>query len=206
MHADVARESLERLGERQQLANLLLLLLTLGEQRLHRTGVAQRDQLAGLERDQLRDAVAEQVRQVQHPADVAHRRLRGHRAERGDLRHRPGAVLLLDVLDDAVAAVLAEVDVEVRHRYALWIEKALEQQAVAQRVEIGDAERVRDERAGAGAAAGTDGHAVALGPVDEVGDDQEVAGEAHLDDGVDLEFEARRVLRRDSRRARCGSG
>ena len=50
-----------------------------------------------------------------------------------------GAVLLLDVVDDAVAAVLAEVDVEVGHRHALGIEEALEQQLVAQRVEVGDA-------------------------------------------------------------------
>jgi hypothetical protein len=34
-----------------------------------------------------------------------------------------------------------------------------------------------------------------LGPVDEVGDDQEVAGKAHLDDGRDLEIEALGVLR-----------
>ena len=166
----------------------------------------QRDQLARLERDQLGDAVAEQVRQVEHAADVAHRRLRGHRAEGRDLRHRLRAVLLLDVVDDAVAAVLAEVDVEVRHRHALGIEEALEQQPVAQRIEIGDAERVGDERAGAGAAAGTDRHAVALRPVDEVGDDQEVAGEAHLDDRSDLEVETRGVLGATSRRARPDRG
>ena len=54
---------------------------------------------------------------------------------------------------------------------------------VAQRIEVGDAERVGDQRAGAGAAARAHRHAVVLGPVDEVGDDQEVAGEAHLHDG-----------------------
>ncbi len=85
--------------------------------------------------------------------------------------------------------VLAEVDVEVGHRHALGIEEALEQQRVAQRIEAGDAERVRDERAGAGAAARSYRHAVRLRPVDEVRDDQEVAGEAHLDDGLRLELE-----------------
>ena len=62
------------------------------------------------------------------------------------------------------------------------------------RIEIGDAERVGDERARAGAAAGADRDAVVLGPVDEVGDDQEVAGEAHLDDGPGLELQSRDVL------------
>ena len=158
-------------------------------QRLDLAGLAQRDLLAGLERDQLGDAVAEEVRQVEHAADVAHRGLRGHRAERRDLRHRLGAVLLLHVADHAVAAILAEVDVEVRHRHALGIQEALEQEAVAQRIEIGDAEGVRDERAGPGAAPRSDGHAVALRPVDEVGDDQEVPGEPHLHDRRRLEVE-----------------
>jgi hypothetical protein len=61
-----------------------------------------------------------------------------------------------DVVDHAVASVHAEVDVEVRHRHAFGIEEAFEQQAVAQRIEIGDAERVGDQRTGAGAAARAD--------------------------------------------------
>ena len=43
---------------------------------------------------------------------------------------------------------------------------------------------VGDQRTGARAAPGPDRHAVRLRPVDEVGDDQEVAGEAHLHDGL----------------------
>ena len=99
-----------------------------------------------------------------------------------------------DVVDDAVAAVLAEVDVEVRHRHALGIEQSLEDEAVAQRIEVGDAEGVGDERARAGAASRAHRHAVVLRPVDEIGDDQEVAGEAHLHDGRGLEVEPRDVV------------
>jgi hypothetical protein len=44
-----------------------------------------------------------------------------------------------------------------------------------------------------------------LGPVDEVGNDQEVAGEAHLDDGVGLELQAGVVGGR-SRSAHLGVG
>ena len=99
------------------------------------------------------------------------------------------AVLLLDVVDHLVAPLLAEIDVEVRHRHALGIEEALEQQAEAQRIEIGDGQRPGDDRAGARAAARADRNALRLRPLDEVGDDQEVAGEAHLDDDVELEVE-----------------
>ena len=65
----------------------------------------------------------------------------------------------------------------------------LEQQVVLQRVEAGDVERVRHQRAGPRPAPRADRAAVVLCPVDEVGDDQEVAGEAHLQDRVDLEVE-----------------
>jgi hypothetical protein len=105
-----------------------------------------------------------------------------------------GAVLVAHVLDDLVAVVLAEVDVEVGHRHALRVQEALEQQRVGKRIEVGDAQREGHQRARARAAARADRHAVGLGPVDEVGHDQEVAREAHLDDGVALVGEPRLVL------------
>ena len=100
------------------------------------------------------------------------------------------AVLVGDVLDDLAAATLVEVDVEVGHRDAVGVEEPLEQQAVDQRVEVGDPQGVGDDRARAGAAARADPDAVVLGPVDEVGDDEEVAAEPHLGDHAELELGA----------------
>jgi hypothetical protein len=48
------------------------------------------------------------------------------------------AIAALDVVDHLFTPVLAEVDVEVRHRDAVGIEEALEQQAEAQRIDVGD--------------------------------------------------------------------
>ena len=45
-----------------------------------------------------------------------------------------------------------EVDVDVRHRDALGVEEALEEQVVRQRVDVGDVQRVGDDRAGRRAA------------------------------------------------------
>ena len=66
---------------------------------------------------------------------------------------------------------------------------------------------VRDERAGARAAARPDRDAVLLGVADEVPDDEEVARELHLLDDAELERAAARGSRRrrPSRRARCAS-
>ena len=102
---------------------------------------------------------------------------------------RSRAVALAHIGDHLVAPVLAEIDVEVGHRHALGVEEALEQQAEADRIEIGDGERLGDERARAGAAAGPDGDAFGLGPFDEVGDDQEIALIVHAGDDIELECE-----------------
>jgi hypothetical protein len=68
---------------------------------------------------------------------------RAERAEGDDLGHLLAAVFLRDVLDDLAAAVRAEVDVDVGHADALGVEEALEQQAVLERVDVGDARRSR---------------------------------------------------------------
>src|SRR5262249_38331795 len=44
------------------------------------------------------------------------------------------------------------------------------------------------------AASRSNRYAVLLGPVDEIGDDQEVAGITHLNDGLRFEFETRDIL------------
>jgi hypothetical protein len=87
VHADVAHQAFELAAELEQLLDLVLVLLALGEQRLHLARVLERDQLARLHRDQLRHLVAEVVAEVEHAPAVAHHRARRHGAEGGDLRH-----------------------------------------------------------------------------------------------------------------------
>ena len=195
MHADVAHQALELFAQLEELAHLVFLALTFGEQRLHLARHLEGDRLARLHRYELRQLVAEAVAEVKHPAAVAQHGARRHRAEGRDLRNTLRAVFAPDVIDHAVAPVLAKVDVEVRHRDALGIEKALEQQVVAQRIEIRDAERVSDQRSRAGPPAGAYRHAVRFCPVDEVRDDEKVPGEAHLHDCADLESEPLAVAR-----------
>ena len=122
----------------------------------------QRDRLGRVLRHQLGELVDLAERHLQHAPDIAHHAARQERAEGDDLRDAVGAVALADVGDHLVAPVLAEIDVEVGHRDAFGIEEALEQQAEADRIEIGDGQRVGDQRAGARAAARPDRDALRL--------------------------------------------
>ena len=197
----VAQQALDGAGDLEQPGDLRLAAGLLAQPRLVGERLLDRDGLHAFDRDQLGEPVDLAVGHLQHAADVADRGLGQERAEGDDLRDAVAAVALLDVGDHLLAAVHAEVDVEVRHRDAVGVQEPLEEQAVAQRVEVGDGERVGDERARAGAAAGADGDVARLGPLDEVGDDEEVAGEAHALDDAELELEPFAV-RLDRRRVR----
>ena len=186
----VAVEAFELLRDVDQARDRRILVAQMLERGIAVDRLLQGDGIGRVVRHHLAEPVDLAVGHLQHAADVAQDGARLQRAEGDDLGDAVAAVFLLDVADHLVAAVFAEVDVEVRHRHALGIEEALEQQAAAQRIEIGDGERPGDDRAGAGAAAGTDRNALRLRPLDEVGDDQEVAGEAHLLDDAELELEA----------------
>ena len=188
VHADVAREALELHAEVHHGLHVLFLLAGRLELRHLVERLAQREAL-GAAGNHLGDAVAHGPRVAHHARDVAHHGPRGHRAVGDDLADALAAVAVLHVVDHAVAAVHAEVDVEVRQRHALGIQEALEQQFVGQRIEVGDAGGVGHQRAGARAATRPHRNAVALAPGDEVSNHQEIAGEAHLFDHAELVVE-----------------
>src|SRR6185312_931335 len=145
-------------------------------------------------RHQLAELVDLRVRHLQNAADIAQHAARLQCAEGDDLRHLVAAVALLHVTDHLVATVLAEVDIEVRHRHAFGIKKALKEQPKANRIEIGNGQRIGYERPGAGSAAGTNGYALFLCPLDEVGNNQEVTGILHAGDHAELEIESFAIL------------
>src|ERR1700704_4137517 len=76
--------------------------------------------------------------------------------EGDDVADHPGplpAVLVVDVLDDLLAMLGREVDVDVGRRRHLLVEEALEEEVVLDRIDPGDAEHVGDDRVGRAAAA-----------------------------------------------------
>ena len=146
-------------------------------------------------RNQLGDRIDIVVAHAKHAPHVADDCLGGHGAEGNDLRHRTFAVFLLHIIDNPVTPFLAEIDIEVGHRYAVGIEEALKNQIVLQRIKISDAERIGDQRTGTRSAARAYWHAILPSPADKVGNDQEVTRKTHVDDSLDLVFETHHVAR-----------
>ena len=139
----LADEPFERPGQVDDLARRLVGVVLLPERLAGLEAALER--LAGPFRDELRDAVDDAVRHLEHAAGVADGRAGGHRPEGDDLRHAVAPVLLGDVVDDSLAAVHGEVDVHVRQVLAGRVEEALEEQVVLDRVDLGDVEAVRGE-------------------------------------------------------------
>ena len=93
-----------------------------------------------------------------------------------------GAVAALHIVDNLLTADVAEVDVDIRHRHALRIQKPLKEQFVLQRIKIRDAQEIGDDAARRRAAPRTDGDSLAARILDEIPDDEKVAVIAHAMD------------------------
>src|SRR4051812_43917052 len=90
--------------------------------------------------------------QVQRPAYVAQGALASVADDSGGDSGAMAAILLIDVLDDFLAPLMLEVDIDVRRFVALLGNEALEQHVLASRVDFGDAQRITDGGIGSGAA------------------------------------------------------
>ena len=117
-------------------------------------------------------------RTAEHLGDFAQRAGEAQAVVVGHHRRARPRMLAEDPREDPVALVPREVEVDVGRVAARRIEEALEEQPRAERLDVGDAEAVGDDRVGDGAAA-----AVRRAVEDDVAHHQEIVGEAlHPDD------------------------
>src|SRR5579885_2152719 len=176
----MAQQAFELEGVLEQFRMVLALVL---EPRLHFERVLQRKitPLLG-RRVKLDDLVGLAKREPKDPAHVANRLLALDGAEGDYLRDAVRTVFVAHVIQDLIAPFPAEIRVDIRHRLAARIEPSLEQQLMLDRIDFGDAKRVRDERSDDRSAARPGGNAPVAGVADEVLHDEHIAGKAHLSD------------------------
>ena len=184
----VHRAQLGRGGE------AVLVALRLGQAGRQRRVAAHDERRHGLG-----DLVAHDVGLAQHPGGVAHGGPGLDRRERDHLGHPVTAVLLGGVAHHVGPVALVEVHVDVRHLLAAGVQEALEEEVVADRVEVDDAQAVGDAAAGGRAPARADPDTRLAGEADEVPHDEEVRGEAHVADDTELVVEPLDHLGRERR-------
>ena len=178
----VARQPLQVAREVDEPLRLVALLVDAAK--ILRVGKRTVERDAEFRRNGFRHAVDARVRHFERTPDIANRALRRHRAEGDDLRDMIGAVAALHIVDDLLTANIAEVDVDIRHRHALRIQKPLKEQFILQGIEVRDAQEIGDDAARRRAAPRTNGDALAARILDEIPDDEKVAVIAHaVNDG-----------------------
>ena len=174
VHRRMPCHPLEPLGDRDELSDPFVLLDHLLESRTLFEGLGEGH--VECRRNRLRHLVGVGVRDVHHARDVADHGARLHGSERDDLRDVLAAVLARHVVDHFPAPPLAEVDVDVRQRDSFRVQEALEDEVVRDRIDVRDAQAVRDEASRSGATARADRNPLLARVADEVPDDQEVPG------------------------------
>ena len=123
-------------------------------------------------------------RKAHHASDIPDRALGCHLGEGDDMGHAVLSVGVHHVLQHFGAAGVIEVDVDIRHGDTFGVEEPLEEEPVLDRIDVCDAERIRDGRPCRRATAWPYPNAQFLaGGMDIILDDEEIAGKLHFVDG-----------------------
>ena len=136
--------------------------------------------------DHFAQAVAHAIRLTKHASRVANGVLRLQLAERDNARHVVFAVELFNMLNNFLASLILEVDVDIRHLNAFGRQEALEQQAVRQGIKVGNAHGIRANSACGRATARAYGNTILSRPANVFLDNEEVCREALLNNNARL--------------------
>jgi len=146
VHAEVSRETFEGLRDPNDFLIFVVVFDRVLEFRHFSNRFVKRNISAGLHRNELRERIRFHVGNVQCAADVAHHGLGAQRSKCCNLAHGVSTVRTLHIVNCAVAVVLTEVHVEVRHGHAFRIEEAFKKEVEMKRIQIRNAKRISDKR------------------------------------------------------------
>ena len=142
-----------------------------------------------LHRHQLSDHIHRSVGHGHSPSHVPDSASGRHCAEGDDLGHVVCAVLPHHIVDDLLAALIAEVDVKVGHTDPLRVEKPLEQQVILDRVNTRNPDTVGGDASRPGASSRPYRNPYGFSVADKVVDNEIIVHIAHGFDGVQLIFQ-----------------
>src|SRR5690606_5138002 len=140
---------------------------------------------------QLREPIDGLGREAEHLAQLACRAAAAIRDDVGGHRGAEPAIALVDVLDDALAPLAArQIEIDIGPLAALFREKPFEEQIHPDRIDGRDAKRITHGTVG-GRPAPLYENALAPAVIDDVPDDEEVAGEIEFLDEREFAIDLR---------------
>ena len=134
----------------------------------------------------LGDGIHLGVGHIQHPPHIPDHAPGRQRTEGDDLHHPILAVLAHYIVDNLLAALKAEIHVNIRHGHPLRVQEALKEQAVAHGIQLGDSQSVGHQAAGGAAPARPHHNIVVSGVFDEIPHNQEIIHIPHGLNGPQL--------------------
>ena len=133
-------------------------------------------------------AVTFRQRKLLDTRHILDSRLGGHGAERDNMGHLLLAVTLCHIMEHISAAIIVEVDVDIRQRDTVGVKESFEKEIILYRVDLSDAEAVGHHTTGRRSTSGTNAHTEFVsGHIDEVLHDKEVTRETHGLHYIELE-------------------
>ena len=134
---------------------------------------------AQIPRNHLGHSVALGVGHIQNPSHVPDHAL-GRQGTEGYNLHDPiPSILLHHIVDNLLTAFKAEININIRHGYSFRIQKPLEQQVIADGVNIRNSQAVGDDASRRRASSRPYHDVVGAGEVDKIPHNQEVIHIAH---------------------------
>ena len=141
-------------------------------------------------RHELCNPIRLRIRHIQYARHITHGVLRHHLTKGYDVTHATLAILLRTVFNHLIATVILNIGINIRHRDTVWVQEALKEKIVLQRVQISNMNCVRKERTCRRTTAWTINNTLVFTPVNEVLHNQEVTVVAHVIDGLELKVDA----------------
>ena len=178
------RQSFKAPAHHDEAVDLLIGIVELFQVRILLKRLLQRN--IELSRDHLGDLVTQSIRKVHDPPYVPDHSLGRHRSERDDLDYFIPAVFFRDIIDHFPAALELEVHVDIRHRNALRVQKSLEEQIIADRIQQCYGKTIGDDTARRRTSAGAHSDPVRPCVIDIIPDDQEIIHVSHPADDAQL--------------------
>ena len=143
-----------------------------------------------LRRNQFGDSVDFGIGHLQAPARISNDATCSHSTESDDLRNILAPVLFCHVIDNSSPPVHAKIDIDIRQRHALGIEKTLEEKSVLQRIQVSYPHTIGNQTACGRTTAGAYWNVVFPSVPDKIPNNQEVSRVLHSLNDPNFFFQA----------------